>query len=91
MALLISLGNLGGAIGSNIFIQEQNPRYWLGYGFCLFICAAAIVCVTILKWSWARENKRRGATDEGKKRAKYSDQELLELGDKPPIYRYIGF
>jgi hypothetical protein len=30
MALLISLGNHGGAIDSNIFLQEQITRYWLG-------------------------------------------------------------
>lgn len=32
MALLISIGNLGGAIGSNIFLSEQAPAYPLGYG-----------------------------------------------------------
>lgn len=32
MALLISIGNLGGAIGSNIFLSEQAPTYPLGYG-----------------------------------------------------------
>lgn len=42
--------NLGVAIGS-IFIKSQDPRYWLGYGFCLGICAAARACVTILKMS----------------------------------------
>lgn len=32
MALLISVGNLGGAIGSNIFLSSQAPTYPLGYG-----------------------------------------------------------
>lgn len=90
MALLISLGNLGGAIGSNIFIQAQKPTYPLGYGFCLGICAAAIACVTVLKYSWANENKKRDAVDESEVRAQYSEQELLELGDKSPLYRYAS-
>ena len=87
MALLISLGNLGGAIGSNIFIEQQKPRYWLGYGFCLGICAAAIACVTLLKFSWAWENKKRDAVDEAEVRSRYTEQELLQLGDKSPLYR----
>src|SRR6478735_9392412 len=40
MALLISIGNLGGAVGSNIFLQKQAPHYWLGYGFSLGIMSA---------------------------------------------------
>ncbi|CAG9991041.1 unnamed protein product [Clonostachys byssicola] len=89
MALLISLGNLGGAIGSNIFIEQQKPRYPLGYGFCLGICGAAIICVTVLKYSWKRENKKRDAMDEAEIHSRYSTQELLELGDKSPLYRYV--
>lgn len=89
MALLISLGNLGGAIGSNIFIEEQKPQYRLGYGFSLGICTAAIGAVLVLKFSWRRENKRRDGLDEGQVRQKYSSQELLELGDKSPLYRYV--
>lgn len=88
MALLISLGNLGGAIGSNIFIESQKPTYPLGFGFCLAICGAAIICVTILKLSWLRENKKRDAMDEAEITARYSTQELLEMGDKSPLYRY---
>jgi hypothetical protein len=30
-AQLISMGNLGGAIGSNIYLAQQKPHYWLGY------------------------------------------------------------
>lgn len=89
MALLISLGNLGGAIGSNIFLESQNPRYWLGYGFCLGICAAAIACVTVLKFSWAKDNKKRDAMDEAEIRAQYTEEELLKMGDKSPLYRYV--
>lgn len=49
MALLISLGNLGAAVGSNIFIANQAPRYRLGYGFCLGIVRAAIACTLVLR------------------------------------------
>lgn len=32
MALVISGGNLGGTVGSNIFLASQSPKYPLGYG-----------------------------------------------------------
>ncbi|KAI0903394.1 retrograde regulation protein 2 [Ustulina deusta] len=89
MALLISLGNLGGAIGSNIFLEEQNPHYWLGYGFSLGIVVASVFCVSTLAYSWHRENKRRDTMSEEEIRVKYSEQELLDMGDKSPLYRYV--
>ncbi|KAF2184129.1 retrograde regulation protein 2 [Zopfia rhizophila CBS 207.26] len=87
MALLISLGNFGGAIGSNIFIESQKPHYWLGYGFSLGIVAAAIMCTLVLKVVWSRMNKARDVIGEAEILEKYSEEELLDMGDKSPRYR----
>lgn len=89
MALLISVGNLGGAIGSNIFLASQAPTYRLGYGFGLAILAAANLATLVLRWSYDKENKARDAMDETEIRATYSERELMELGDKSPLYRYV--
>ncbi|KAI0966574.1 retrograde regulation protein 2 [Xylaria arbuscula] len=89
MALLISLGNLGGAIGSNIFLEQEDPHYWLGYGFSLGIVVASVFCVVVLAYSWNRENARRDTISEDEIRARYSEQELLDMGDKSPLYRYV--
>ncbi|KAL4895466.1 major facilitator superfamily domain-containing protein [Aspergillus ambiguus] len=89
MALVISVGNLGGAVGSNIFLREQAPRYWLGYGFSLGIVLAAMVCAVILKVTFSRKNAIRERMDESAIRAKYSAAELVEMGDKNPLYRYV--
>ncbi|TVY83547.1 putative transporter [Lachnellula suecica] len=87
MALLISLGNLGGAVGSNIFIERQAPDYWLGYGFCLGIVSAAITCTVILRVAYGRVNKERDLMNEEEVRAMYTEEELLDMGDKSPLYR----
>jgi predicted MFS family arabinose efflux permease len=87
MALLITWGNLGGAVGSNIFIEAGSPRYWLGYGFALGIVIAAILCVLVLAYSWDRLNKQRDQLSEAEVRSKYTEAELLDLGDKSPLYR----
>jgi hypothetical protein len=89
MALLISIGNFGGAIGSNIFLEDQKPDYWLGYGFCLGIIVAAIFCTFVLRWAYGGINKKRDKMTEEEIREKYTDEELEGLGDKSPYYRYV--
>jgi hypothetical protein len=77
MALLISIGNLGGAIGSNIFLQSQKPHYWLGYGIGLGMTFAAVVCTLILRNTYRRSNRKRDEMSEEEIRAKYSEEEML--------------
>ena len=89
MALLISIGNLGGAIGSNIFLEAQAPKYWLGYGFCLGILLAGIVATLLLRWAYGSLNKKRDQMTEAEVREQYSEEELLAMGDKSPLYRYV--
>lgn len=92
MAVLIAFGNLGGICGSNIFLASQAPRYPAGYGTALAICCVAVIAAFILRFAYARENKRRDAFMAGKTieevRAMYTDQELLDLGDRSPFFRY---
>lgn len=45
MALLICMGNLGGAVGSNIYLEKQQSHDWLGFGFGLGVSIAA-------RYSW---------------------------------------
>ncbi|KAM0717210.1 hypothetical protein Q7P37_007062 [Cladosporium fusiforme] len=89
MALLISIGNLGGAIGSNIFLEEEKPNYWLGYGFSLGILLAGMTATLIIRLSYGSVNKRRDKISEAQAREQYSEEELLALGDKSPLYRYV--
>lgn len=92
MALLISIGNLGGICGSNIFIAKQAPRYPLGFGVGLAICCCAIIMAYALRIVYRNENQKRDRMTAGKSdaeiRAMYTDQELLDMGDKSPFFRY---
>lgn len=90
MALLISVGNLGGTVGSNIFLEAQKPQYWLGYGFGLGICVAAIGATMVLRVAYEKLNRDKDSEgSEAEVRAKYSNKELLLMGDKSPLFRYI--
>jgi MFS transporter, ACS family, DAL5 transporter family protein len=92
MALLISIGNLGGICGSNIYFAAQAPKYPVGFGVSMAICAAGILAAFILRKAYQRENRLRDELleREGEEaiRAKYTEQELLDLGDLSPFYRY---
>lgn len=88
MAHLICMGNLGGIAGSNIFLSREAPHYWTGYGFILGIdCAAFVVCL-FLRYKFKSINAQRDLLDEDLVRGTYSEQQLLEMGDRSPLFRY---
>lgn len=43
---------------------------------------------SILYFSWRRLNRRRAGVNEEQVREKYTDMELLRLGDRSPLFRY---
>ncbi|KAG9185414.1 MFS general substrate transporter [Alternaria panax] len=92
MALLISVGNMGGIMGSNIYLAREAPKYTTGFSASLAMCCTAILMTFVLRWAYARENRIRDEliAEHGEEaiRARYSEQELLVMGDKSPFYRY---
>ena len=92
MALLISVGNMGGIMGSNIYLGREAPKYRTGFGCSLAMCIAAIGMTFVLRWAYTRENAKKDQLfkdhSEAEVRARYSEQELIDLGDKNPFFRY---
>ena len=92
MALLISVGNAGGICGSNIYLAAEAPKYPAGFGTCLGVCVAGIIMAYVLRKGYQYENRKRDELlqreGEAAIRARYTDGELLSLGDLSPFYRY---
>jgi MFS family permease len=92
MALLISVGNMGGIMGSNIYLAREAPKYTTGFAVSLAMCCGAIAMTFVLRWAYAKENRKRDEMfanhSEDEVRARYSDQEMLDLGDRSPFWRY---
>lgn len=66
MAVVISWGNLNGAVSSNIYRANQVPWYTLGHGLVLLYIGIAFVTTGIYYYYTNAENLRRerGERDE---------------------------
>jgi len=92
MALLISVGNLGGIAGSNVYLARQAPKYQVGFGVCLAISIAAVLMAIVLRFAYAAENQKRKRmlSEQGDDaiRNEYGEQTLLDIGDRNPFFIY---
>ena len=79
IALGISLANAGGLIGSNIYLEEEAPRYWLGYGFSLGCLCVGICSTFVLRFAFKRANTQRDKLTEEEIRAKYTERKLPRI------------
>ncbi|GME44343.1 D-galactonate transporter [Neofusicoccum parvum] len=85
---LICAGNIGGVIGSYIYVEDEAPRYPTGYGTSFAFASAGILACFALEYTLWTINKRNERFTEEQIRAQYSDEELERMGDKSPLYRY---
>ncbi|OQO00720.1 hypothetical protein B0A48_13211 [Cryoendolithus antarcticus] len=88
IAFMIAVGNLGGIVGSFIFVNTEKPRYQTGWGTCLAFVATGILCATLLEVSYFTINKRRARLTEDEVRTKYTEDQLEKMGDRSPLFRY---
>ncbi|KXS95223.1 hypothetical protein AC578_1868 [Pseudocercospora eumusae] len=89
MALQITVGNLGGVAASNIYLSREASSYWTGYGVSLAVTVVAIAAGFGLKALLTVKNKRRDMVSEDEVRARYGDEQLAEMGDESPLFRYV--
>lgn len=80
---------LSGLIGSNIYLPGEDPTYPTGFGISIAFIAIGGWVSPILYWLWLkRVNAQRAAVPEEEVRARYSEVELVEMGDKSPLFRF---
>lgn len=88
MAIQIGIGNLSGAIASNIYRAEDKPEFKLGHGMEIMFVCIGIVALIVLNLGYHRVNKQKaekvasGAYDD------CTPLELSEMGDRSPFFRY---
>lgn len=88
IAYMICLGNIGGIIGSYIYIEDEKPTYPTGFGSSLGFAGLGVLACILLELLYWKINHSRAALDEGQIRQDYSDEELEKMGDRSPLFRY---
>ncbi|KAJ5667669.1 uncharacterized protein N7477_006239 [Penicillium maclennaniae] len=87
-AFNICVGNIGGIIGSYMYIDKEYPTYPTGFGLSLAFGGSAFVAAVILELSFMWANKKNAAMSDVDIRSKYTDEQLLDMGDKSPLFKY---
>ncbi|KAI0470462.1 MFS general substrate transporter [Xylariaceae sp. FL0804] len=84
----LTVGNASGIMASFIYPSTQGPRYVKGNAISLSVVGTA-GCIYAFLWFWYdRENKRRDAGLVKSAYTNLTEEELVELGDESPRYRY---
>ncbi|TFK48566.1 MFS general substrate transporter [Heliocybe sulcata] len=102
LAMVISFGNLNGAVSSNVYRARDRPWYSLGHGIVLMYIGLGLISSTLMVILLRRENARRDRGDRDEHIQGVSDQSLAkkngtftsvddarrEKGDEWSGYRY---
>lgn len=89
VGLVTLCSQLGGILGGNIYLAPEAPKYPTGFGCSLAFLGAGIIVTPLMYWYViGRINRKRDAMSEEEVYAKYTPDELQEMGDRSPLYRY---
>ncbi|KAJ9133702.1 MFS general substrate transporter [Pleurostoma richardsiae] len=89
MAIMVSIGQLGGIVGSNIFLAREAPVYSIGFGICLGMLVVIGVIWPVIYWAiLKRINAQRDRLSIEEIAAAYTEEDLADMGDRSPLFRY---
>lgn len=89
IAVMIAFSQLGGIVGSNIYITSESPRYPVGFGVSISMLGLFGIVWPVLYYFILRNiNSKRAAIPESEIREKFTDTQLAEMGDESPLSRY---
>ncbi|KAJ0319209.1 hypothetical protein Brms1b_003904 [Colletotrichum noveboracense] len=88
IGFLVCVGNIGGLIGSYIYMDKEAPRYPTGYGASFGFASAGIIAVITLEALLYRRNKKKELMTEDEVRQRHSDEGLDRMGEKSQLFKY---
>ncbi|KAL5121128.1 hypothetical protein ACEQ8H_000979 [Pleosporales sp. CAS-2024a] len=86
--LQLTIGNCSGIMSAFIYPKAQGPRFIKGHAITMALVGFAITCYAVLWAEFRRVNTRREQGDEDHLIAGRSDDEVAEMGDDSPRFRY---
>ncbi|EMD35995.1 hypothetical protein CERSUDRAFT_115933 [Gelatoporia subvermispora B] len=86
--IVFSIGNIGGAVSGQIYRAEWAPRYVQGHAINLGCYVLALLSGAALWYSYKYDNAQRDREHGAKKHADLIGEDLGDLGDRHPSFRY---
>lgn len=87
IALCIGVGNVGGVLGSFMYMDSEAPQYYTGFGLSLAFGGTGMFLAIFLELTLIWGNRRKKAAEE-EARERLSEEQLMELGDRSPLFKY---
>jgi MFS family permease len=88
IALMNCVGNVGGIVGSFMYLEKESPKYQTGFGLSLALGGVGLFVALLLEWSYKTGNaKKARLADEA--RVNYTEDQLFDLGDRSPLFKYV--
>ena len=88
IALMNCVGNVGGIVGSFMYLETEKPKYPTGFVLSLAFGATGLIVALLLEWSYKVANARKAKLVEEAK-IKYTEEELFDMGDKSPLFKHV--
>ncbi|KAL2854095.1 major facilitator superfamily domain-containing protein [Aspergillus pseudodeflectus] len=88
IALMNCVGNVGGILGSFMYLESEKPKYYTGFGISLALGGTGVVVAALLEWSYKVANKRKAAVAE-EARVRFTEEELFDMGDRSPLFVHV--
>ncbi|BFZ55001.1 hypothetical protein PYCC9005_002039 [Savitreella phatthalungensis] len=88
IGIQVGIGGMAGTISSNIFRAKDAPKYKFGLTIDIILCVVALsfTIINFVAVTFANRQKQRDI-DSGKA-ATYTRQELAEMGDASPYFKF---
>ncbi|KAI1500053.1 putative MFS transporter [Biscogniauxia marginata] len=89
VAVAIAVGNSGGILGSYMYLDSEAPQYYTGFGVSAALGASGLILSFVLELTYKWGNNKKAQMTEEEVRLKYTEDELLDMGDKSPLFKYV--
>ncbi|ODV65151.1 MFS general substrate transporter [Hyphopichia burtonii NRRL Y-1933] len=88
MGLEIGIGNLCGIFSSNIYRTQDSPRFFLGHGIEIMFVALGLMALVLTFFIYSGSNAKKKKRLQAGYYDDYSDDDILQMGDKSPYFLY---
>lgn len=88
MAFHACMANFGGIVGSFMYLDRETPAYTTGFTIGTVFAVVGMMTTLLLWRTCVKRNQAMELRSEDDVRGEYSDDELLQLGNDGPLFKY---